>query len=189
MLASSTIMEVDMKHVQKILAPLDLTKNSVVGLKFAVALAQENRADVMALYVANEYQAWQMTDETGFASDRIYRWEVDRVIRESMLDLNRFLASSLGDQAAKNTIRRKVVLGDAATKILDVACAEESDLIVLSPRRHGALGRFFFGSVTDKVTRLAPCPVLSVATGERPRTPRGKEVPVLGRLRHTFELS
>ena len=178
-----------MKHLRKILAPIDLTKNSLIGMKFAVALAEETRADLLALYVANEYQAWQMIDETGFASDRIYRWEVDRVIRESMLDLNRFLASSLGDASNALTIRRKVVLGDAATKILDIACAEESDLIVLSPRRHGALGRFFFGSVTDKLTRLAPCPVLSVATAERPHTPSGKEAPALRRLRHGIEFS
>ena len=178
-----------MKHVQKILAPIDITKNSLIGLKFAVALAEESCAELLALYVANEYQAWQMIDDTGFASDRIYRWEVDRVIRESMLDLNRFLESSLRDHGRKATIARKVVLGDPATKILDVACAEEIDLIVLSPRRHGALGRFLFGSVTDRVMRLAPCPVLSVAAAERPRTPRGKEVPVLGRLRHGFEVS
>jgi nucleotide-binding universal stress UspA family protein len=178
-----------MKHVRKILAPVDLTKNSLIGLKFAVALAKENQADLLALYVANEYQAWQMSDETGFASDRIYRWEVDRVMRESMLDLHRFLESSLGDSMSKSTIMRKIVLGDAVTKIIDVAIAEESDLIVLSPRRRGALGRFFFGSVTDKVTRLAPCPVLSVAAAERPRTPRGKEAPALRQLRHGVEFS
>jgi len=178
-----------MKNVRKILTPIDLTRNSLIGLKFAVSLAEETQAELLALHVANEYQAWQMTDETGFASDRIYRWEVDRVIRESMLDLNRFLESSLGDTMPKSTIMRKIALGDAATKILDVACAEESDLIVLSPRRRGALGRFLFGSVTDKVTRLAPCPVLSVAAAERPRTPRGKEVPALRRLRHGVEFS
>jgi len=183
------IMEDDMRHVQKILVPLDLTKNSLIGLNFAVALAEESAANLLALHVANEYQAWQMLDETGFASDRIYRWEVDRVIRESMLDLNRFLETSLGGNGRVSTIGRKVVLGDAATRILDIACAEESDLIVLSPRRQGALARFFFGSVTDKVTRSAPCPVLSVAAGERPRTPRGKEAPLLGRLRHGFQFS
>ena len=177
-----------MKHVQKILAPIDITKNSLSGLKFAVALAEETRAQLLALYVANEYQAWQMIDETGFASDRIYRWELDRLIRESMLDLNRFLEASLGEHGRKATIGRKVALGDPATKILDIACAEESDLIVLSPRRQGALGRFFFGSVTDKIARLAPCPVLSVAAGERPRTPRGKEAPVLGRLRPGLQM-
>lgn len=178
-----------MKTVQKILAPVDVTKNSLIGLRFAVALATETGADLSALYVANEYQAWQMIDETGFASDRIYRWEVDRVMRESMLDLNRFLESSLDDSVRASSIRRQVVLGDPATKILDVACAEESDLIVLSPRRHGAFGRFFFGSVTDKVTRLAPCPVLSVASSQPPWTPRGKEAPFLARLRPGLEYS
>jgi hypothetical protein len=92
------IMEDDMRHVQKILVPLDLTKNSLIGLNFAVTLAEESAANLLALHVANEYQAWQMLDETGFASDRIYRWEVDRVIRESMLDLNPLFGIVAGRQ-------------------------------------------------------------------------------------------
>jgi len=178
-----------MKYAQKILAPVDLTKDSQTGLRFAVALAAANAADLLVLHVANEYQAWQMLDETGFASDRIYRWEVDRIVRESLLDLNRFLELSVREFFRMPKLRRKVVLGDATARILDVSRDEQSDLIVLSPRRHSAVRRFFCGSVADKVTRLAPCPVLSVASNRPEHPPHGKAAPVIGRLLQGLEFS
>jgi universal stress protein A len=168
-----------MKKLKRILAPVDLTENSQSGLKLALALARENAADLLVLHVANEFQAWQMLDETGFASDRIYRWEVDRVIRESLLDLNRFLELSIGAVRLMSNVRRRVVLGDPAAKIVDVAHEEQSDLVVISPCRRSAFRWFFFGSVTDKITRLAPCPVLSVSPERRRQSPRGKEAPVI----------
>jgi nucleotide-binding universal stress UspA family protein len=176
-----------MKRLQRILAPVDMTEASRSGLKLAIALAAENGADLLALHVANEFQAWQMLDETGFASDRIYRWEVDRLVRESLLDLNRYLEPAIAEITRLPQFRRRVVLGDAATKIVDIAHLEESDLIVLSPRPHSALRRLFFGSVTDKVTRAAPCPVLSISAIEQSQRPKGKAVPVVGGLLRALE--
>jgi nucleotide-binding universal stress UspA family protein len=167
-----------MKRLQRILAPVDMTEPSRSGLKLAMALATENGADLLALHVANAFQAWQMLDETGFAGDRIYRWEVDRVVRESLLDLNRYLELAIGEIRRLPNFRRTVLLGDAASRIVEVARTEESDLIVLSPRPHSALRRLFCGSVTDKVTRFAPCPVLSISQTNQPQRPHGKSVPV-----------
>jgi nucleotide-binding universal stress UspA family protein len=176
-----------MKRLQRILAPVDMTEPSRTGLKLAMALAAENGADLLALHVANEFQAWQMLDETGFASDRIYRWEVDRVVRESLLDLNRYLEPATGEIRRLPRFRRRVVLGDAASRIVETALVEESDLIVLSPRPHSALRRLFFGSVTDKVTRVAPCPVLSISASEESQRPKGKPVPLVGGLLQALE--
>jgi nucleotide-binding universal stress UspA family protein len=176
-----------MKRLQRILAPVDMTEASRPGLKLAIALAAENGADLLALHVANEFQAWQMLDETGFAGDRIYRWEVDRLVRESLLDLNRYLEPAIVEITRLPQFRRRVVLGDAATKIVDIANLEESDLIVLSPRPHGALRRLFFGSVTDKVTRAAPCPVLSISAIEQSQRPKGKTAPAVNGLLRVLE--
>ena len=178
-----------MKRLQRILAPVDMTEASRAGLKLAMALAAENGADLLALHVANEFQAWQMLDETGFASDRIYRWEVDRVVRESLLDLNHYLEPAIAEIRRLPDFRRQVVLGDAASRIVEIAHTEDSDLIVLSPRPHSAFRRLFFGSVTDKVTRAAPCPVLSIPQIEQSRRPHGKPFPVVGGLLRKLEAS
>jgi nucleotide-binding universal stress UspA family protein len=65
-------------------------------------------------------------------------------------------------------------------KIVAVAAEEAADLIVMSPRAHGAIRRFFLGSVTDKVTRRSPCPVLSVRSTQLDRRPSGKRAPFSG---------
>ena len=55
-----------------------------------------------------------------------------------------------------------VVLGDPAYKIVELASDENADIIIIAT--HGLTGwrKFIFGSVTEKVIRLANCPVLSI---------------------------
>jgi nucleotide-binding universal stress UspA family protein len=59
-------------------------------------------------------------------------------------------------------VRTMVKLGSAADQIANTAATEKSDLIVIAT--HGLTGwrRFVFGSVTEKVVRLAECPVLTI---------------------------
>ena len=53
-------------------------------------------------------------------------------------------------------------IGDASQNILDYASAEHIDLIVLGRQGTSSVGKLFFGNVTDRVTRRAPCPVLMI---------------------------
>lgn len=53
--------------------------------------------------------------------------------------------------------------------ILEVAAAEQADLIVMATLPESAAGRFLFGSVADKVRRRSTIPVLFVSPS------RGKE--------------
>jgi universal stress protein A len=169
-----------MKRLKKILAPTDFSKNSRVELRFALSLAAENDAEMIVLHVAQEFQAWEIPDETGFFSERTYKWEVDRIVREAALDLNRFLEKYREELRRVPLARRRVVVGGVVDKIVEVAWEEGTDLIVMSPRAHGSLRRFFLGSVTDKVTRRAPCPVLSICSTQIARRPRGRHMPLIG---------
>jgi len=168
-----------MKDLKKIVVPVDLTAGARVGLEFALALAADNGAELIVLHVAHPYQAWQVMDENGIGSGYVCRWEADRIVRETLLDLIRFIEPSLRKAPRVEKLRRSVALGDIVDKIVEVAAVEKTDLIVMSPRRRGTLSRLILGSVTDKVTRLAPCPVLSVCR-ETPRPRRGKDLPLTG---------
>lgn len=59
-------------------------------------------------------------------------------------------------------IRTIVGHGDVADEIVRIAETEKADLIVTAT--HGTTGwrRFVFGSVAEKVVRLAKCPVLTI---------------------------
>ena len=57
-------------------------------------------------------------------------------------------------------INFSVAIGDPAAKIIDFAKENQMDLIVIPSHGRTGLGRFFLGSVAEKVIRFAHCPVL-----------------------------
>lgn len=61
--------------------------------------------------------------------------------------------------------RSEVLLGQPAEEIIDYAQEENVDLIVMCTHGRSGLGRWVFGSVTEKVLRAAQTPVLVI----RPR--------------------
>ena len=169
-----------MRGVKKVLVPTDLSENSRRGVRNALSLAAENGAELLVLHVAREFQAWELyPDEMGFIDRPPCRWTADRVVQEATLDLHRFLERHLDEVRRVSAVRKRVVLGDVIERITEVAQEEQSDLIVMSPRPHGTLRRLFLGSVTDRVTRKAPCPVLSLCQEKQARPFRGKPIPAM----------
>lgn len=65
-------------------------------------------------------------------------------------------------EAAGLEIRTLLRAGVPHREIVAVVRAEQADLVVLGTHGRGGLERFLLGSVTDRVIRTAPCPVLAV---------------------------
>lgn len=53
-----------------------------------------------------------------------------------------------------------VKIGDPSSEIIDYAKVNNIDLIVIPSHGRSGLGRFFMGSVSERVVRFAHCPVL-----------------------------
>ncbi len=66
----------------------------------------------------------------------------------------------LPEEAKDVTVKRYVLSGNAAQEVADHAGRHNADLIVMATHARGAIGRFFLGSVTDRMLHVAPCPVL-----------------------------
>lgn len=60
-----------------------------------------------------------------------------------------------------------VVRGDAASTIVDTAIDNQVDLIVMTTHGYSGITRWMLGSVTERVLRSTPCPVL-VVRGNQP---------------------
>jgi nucleotide-binding universal stress UspA family protein len=56
----------------------------------------------------------------------------------------------------------QVLVGNAASKIVEYAADHDVDLIVMGTHGRRALARLVMGSVAERVVRTAPCPVFTV---------------------------
>jgi nucleotide-binding universal stress UspA family protein len=167
-----------MRTIERVLVPTDLSENSRRGFLYACSLAAENKGTLTVLHVANEFEAWELySDEFTFLQSGGRLWPTDRVLAEASLDLNRFLEPHLAALKEISNVTKRLVLGSIPNQIVAVAAEEEADLVVMSPRRHRGFRRILSGNITDRVTRMSPCPVLSV-TPPLPSSPwRGKLIP------------
>lgn len=72
--------------------------------------------------------------------------------------------------------------GDATTRITEAAQEQQSDLIIMTSRGRSGLGKHMLGSVADKLSRLAACPVMIVGRKSelamRPREATVVEAPL-----------
>ena len=64
-------------------------------------------------------------------------------------------------------VRLEVTRGDRTVEILRVAAEQGVALIAMTTHGRGALGRWVFGSVADRVARSSPVPVLLVRPERR----------------------
>ena len=84
--------------------------------------------------------------------------------------------SLLADVAAAaglgHGVERRVVFGDPADILADIARPERADLVVVGSRGGGPVAAALAGSVSQRFARAAPCPVVIVPpraeTGEKP---------------------
>ena len=144
-----------MSSFTRILCPIDLSDTSGHAVAFAAALAASSGALLTLHYIY--VPMFAPVPGLPIPGDRVPPDEVARVIDEI-----RTFATAAGCPPGTPVT---VDVGHPATEILVRAERDKSDLIVMGT--HGASGftRLVLGSVTEKVLRQAPCPVLTVPPG------------------------
>lgn len=136
-----------MTMLNKILAPTDFSDISAAGVRYACRLAKDMDAEVIIFNV-------DVLDE----SNRVDKREIEQHKKR----LAEFVAEKVADAGAGLKMRQVVDAGQPFGAIVDCAEKEGVDLIVMSSHGRTGLSRMLIGSVTDKILRGAPCPVLVV---------------------------
>ena len=63
-------------------------------------------------------------------------------------------------------VRTKVISGKPAYETVNLADEKKADIIVIATHGESGWQKFLFGSVTEKVVRMASCPVLTIQQPE-----------------------
>lgn len=151
-----------MEQIKKILAPVDLSNLSKAGLRYALDMAQPQGAEVIIYNVITvEETPFPQGDEAWVASQTEVP-KMKKTLEERRRLLDAFVAESLGGLMATTPLRQQVEIGTPYRKIINKATEEDVDMIVMSTHGRTGLLHMLIGSVTEKVVRRAPCPVLAV---------------------------
>jgi nucleotide-binding universal stress UspA family protein len=141
--------------MKRILVATDGSDGANRALDEAAGLAKTNGAALILLTIggtATGAELRRLADSDGDLSKTLER-RADRVLAQAVRR-----ARKLGIASPVT----RCEWGDPAEAILDVASREKVDAIVLGRRGKGPLTRLLMGSVSQKVTSLAPCIVVVV---------------------------
>jgi universal stress protein A len=156
-----------MEMVKKILAPTDLSHFSAKGVRYACNLAKALGAEVIVAHVVNSAEFIADARRLGFASVKV---ESDnllvRLIEQHKQLLRKFMDEHLSELRTDLTIQQVVEMGEAHSLLVEWAKAQAVDLIVMSTHGRSGLPRMLIGSVTERVLRRSPCPVLAIPSHE-----------------------
>lgn len=141
-----------MESLSKILAPVDFSERSTAAARYAGMLARHFRAELTLLHVFTG-PPLEFGDAAGSDSvlSELYRNRAAEVRR----DLDNFLAKELDGLP----VRRVMIEGDTAPRIVEHAHREGAGLIVMATHGYGPFRQFILGSNTAKVLHDADCPV------------------------------
>ena len=141
--------------LRRILWPCDLGVVSNRALEQAVVLARLAGAEIRALHVVADTLP-PSVDLVAVPNPALLDPKLrPRLVRE----LERRLEPA---RAAGVAARAQVRVGKPAREILRVAAELPADLVVMGAHERGRVARLFLGSVSERVLRAAPCPVLVV---------------------------
>lgn len=137
---------------QKILYPTDFSEAGRQALAMATSLARDSGATLIVAHVEEPPMA--------YGGGEMY-YGVDQLDHE---ELRKSLAAVVPTDPAVPCVH-KLLIGDPAEAILQLAEADHVDLIVMGTHGRTGLTRLLMGSVAEAVVRRAKCPVLTVKEG------------------------
>jgi nucleotide-binding universal stress UspA family protein len=151
--------------IKTLLVPTDFSEPSAAALAYARELAGALNASMHVLHVIPDPAAQPWAEEA-------YAGSLPEIVGELKSQAQRSLNEAIpASDRKKYRARLVVAVGSPFTRIIEYAKNNAVDMIVMGTHGRGALAHAILGSVTERVVRFAPCPVLAV------RVPAGKKRP------------
>jgi nucleotide-binding universal stress UspA family protein len=101
-----------MNNVKKILAPTDLSKLSLAGLRYAFSLARSFGAEVIVYHVINRDEIMQFSEQLKrFANPVAIGQHTENLLEESQEALSHFLRDNMAELLPVMKVQTKVEIG------------------------------------------------------------------------------
>jgi nucleotide-binding universal stress UspA family protein len=156
--ASDTEAAGDAPAVRTILLPTDGSEGAEVAVGHAVSLAQTYGATLHVLAVADTKSYGTFT--TGGAGTVISALE--ERCRENLEAAETIVADLTSDDPDSPAVETAIRRGFPAEEILRYAEEQDADLVVMGTHGRTGVDRVLLGSVTERVVRRSPVPVVTV---------------------------
>lgn len=137
-----------MQAIRTILHPTDFSEPAEHAFHLACSLARELGARLIVLYV---------DPPPVCHGELVARRQPNGYHEELWQKLNQIQAPD-----ADGIVEHRLEEGEPGNEILQLATAENCDLIVMGTHGRAGLRRLLMGSVAEQVVRNAACPVLTV---------------------------
>jgi nucleotide-binding universal stress UspA family protein len=142
-----------------ILAPTDFSEYSKQAVTSALEWAQKFGAKLTILHVI-ELPPYPVE---GYVPPSLSATFMDDLERQATTDLALVVPEA---EKAGVEVARVVAVGSPYRKIIDLAEAEQVELIVMATAGRTGFSRLVMGSIAERVVRTASCPVLTIRPHE-----------------------
>ena len=145
--------------LRRIVCPVDFGVASLAGLTPAVSLGTEYGGEIVLVHVLDF--PFPQIDSLPVVVD------VDEYYSQVECSATERLESLIDEETRRFVdVTTEIARGRPYLEITRIAEERDADLIVIPTHARKSVGRLLFGSTTEKVVRLAPCPVLTVHPGD-----------------------
>jgi nucleotide-binding universal stress UspA family protein len=156
-----------MIEIKQILCPIDFSDFSRRALDHAVTLARWYGASVTALHVIPPIPSLLPLTPT-YGSPIVFT-------PEDIAQFERHVVDFAREPDSTQPVQPVVLQGSVTGEIIRVAEALPADLLVMGTHGRSGFDRLMLGSITERMLRKAPCPLLTVPAAVPDVVPRVAE--------------
>ena len=142
-------------HLRTVVVATDFSPTSDMAVEYGCELAASFGATVHLLHVVE-------SPHLGPGGSELWGFSLPELVERLEQSAKTRLAELMSSRASTVSMIPVGRTGVAFVEIVRYAREQQADLLVIGTHGRGPIAHMFLGSVSEKVVRTAPCPVLTV---------------------------